>query len=36
MGILTVGVVTRPFEHEGKRMKVAQNGIEDLKSTLIR
>ncbi|AAQ61997.1 cell division protein FtsZ [Chromobacterium violaceum] len=31
MGILTVGVVTRPFEHEGKRMKVAQNGIEDLK-----
>ena len=31
MGILTVGVVTRPFDHEGKRLKVAQNGIEDLK-----
>ncbi|BAK75026.1 cell division protein FtsZ [Pseudogulbenkiania sp. NH8B] len=31
LGILTVGVVTRPFDHEGKRQKVAQNGIEDLK-----
>ena len=31
MGILTVGVVTRPFEHEGKRMKVAQDGIDDLR-----
>ncbi|BEV72497.1 MULTISPECIES: cell division protein FtsZ [unclassified Paludibacterium] len=31
MGILTVGVVTRPFEHEGKRTKVAQSGIDDLK-----
>ncbi|MCL6264111.1 cell division protein FtsZ [Craterilacuibacter sp. RT1T] len=31
LGILTVGVVTRPFEHEGKRTKVAQQGIEDLK-----
>ncbi|GGY09353.1 cell division protein FtsZ [Paludibacterium paludis] len=31
MGILTVGVVTRPFDHEGKRMKVAQAGIDDLK-----
>lgn len=31
MGILTVGVVTRPFDHEGKRIKVAQCGIDDLK-----
>ncbi|WP_293759698.1 cell division protein FtsZ [uncultured Aquitalea sp.] len=31
LGILTVGVVTRPFEHEGKRMKVAQAGIDELK-----
>jgi cell division protein FtsZ len=31
MGILTVGVVTRPFDHEGKRLKVAQGGIDDLK-----
>jgi cell division GTPase FtsZ len=31
LGILTVGVVTRPFDHEGKRLKVAQSGIEDLK-----
>ncbi|TIC86080.1 cell division protein FtsZ [Crenobacter intestini] len=31
LGILTVGVVTRPFEHEGRRIKVAQQGIEDLK-----
>jgi len=31
MGILTVGVVTRPFDHEGKRLKVAQSGIDDLK-----
>lgn len=31
LGILTVGVVTRPFEHEGKRSKVAQQGIEALK-----
>lgn len=31
LGILTVGVVTRPFDHEGKRMKVAQMGIDDLK-----
>lgn len=31
LGILTVGVVTRPFSHEGKRLKVAQAGIEDLK-----
>ena len=31
MGILTVGVVTRPFDHEGKRLKVAQAGIDDLK-----
>ena len=31
MGILTVGVVTRPFDHEVKRLKVAQSGIDDLK-----
>ena len=29
-GILTVGVVTRPFAFEGKRQKIAQNGIDDL------
>ncbi|WP_274572588.1 cell division protein FtsZ [Neisseria leonii] len=32
MGVLTVAVVTRPFEHEGKRIHVAQQGIEHLKS----
>ncbi len=31
LGILTVGVVTRPFEHEGKRLRVANDGIELLK-----
>ena len=31
MGVLTVGVVTRPFIHEGKRQKVAQAGIDELK-----
>ncbi|MDO5058690.1 MAG: cell division protein FtsZ [Neisseria sp.] len=31
MGILTVAVVTRPFEHEGKRIHVAQQGIQELK-----
>ncbi|MEO1293149.1 MAG: cell division protein FtsZ [Pseudomonadota bacterium] len=31
MGILTVGVVTKPFEFEGvKRMRIAEGGIEDL------
>jgi cell division protein FtsZ len=30
MGILTVAVVTRPFAFEGKRNKVAQQGIEEL------
>ncbi|MGD9788022.1 MAG: cell division protein FtsZ [Sulfuricellaceae bacterium] len=30
LGILTVAVVTKPFEFEGKRMKVAQAGIEAL------
>jgi cell division protein FtsZ len=29
-GILTVAVVTRPFRFEGKRLKVAQSGIEEL------
>ena len=31
MGILTVGVVTKPFQHEGRRQLVAQAGIEELK-----
>jgi cell division protein FtsZ len=31
-GILTVGVVTKPFEHEGKiRMQQAEDGIKNLK-----
>ena len=30
LGILTVAVVTRPFMFEGKRQKVAQQGIEEL------
>jgi cell division protein FtsZ len=30
MGILTVAVVTRPFNFEGKRQRVAQAGIEEL------
>ena len=30
LGILTVAVVTKPFGFEGKRMKVAQDGIEAL------
>jgi cell division protein FtsZ len=30
LGILTVAVVTRPFAFEGKRQKVAQQGIEEL------
>jgi cell division protein FtsZ len=30
MGILTVAVVTKPFVFEGKRMTLAQNGIEEL------
>ncbi len=30
-GILTVGVVTKPFEYEGvRRMKIAEDGIRDL------
>ena len=28
MGILTVAVVTKPFVFEGKRLKVANEGIE--------
>lgn len=31
LGILTVAVVTRPFEHEGKRINIAQEGIQALK-----
>ena len=30
LGILTVAVVTKPFGFEGKRLKVAQSGIEEL------
>lgn len=30
LGILTVAVVTKPFSFEGKRLKVAQSGIEEL------
>lgn len=32
MGILTVAVVTRPFEYEGKRLAVAKEGLERLKN----
>ncbi len=32
MGILTVAVVTRPFEHEGKRISIAKEGLETLKN----
>lgn len=32
LGILTVGVVTKPFDYEGeKRKKIAEQGIEELK-----
>ncbi len=34
MGILTVAVVTRPFEHEGKRIHIAKDGLETLKNTV--
>lgn len=35
MGALTIGVVTKPFEFEGKRrMKVAEEGLEKLKSNV--
>ena len=30
LGILTVAVVTKPFSFEGKRLKVAQSGIDEL------
>jgi cell division protein FtsZ len=30
LGILTVAVVTKPFSFEGKRLKVAQQGLEEL------
>jgi len=30
LGILTVGVVTKPFAFEGKRMKIAETGIDEL------
>lgn len=32
MGMLTVAVVTRPFTYEGKRVSIAQEGLEQLKS----
>ena len=32
LGVLTVAVVTRPFEHEGKRINIAAQGIEQLKN----
>lgn len=32
LGILTVAVVSRPFEHEGKRINIAHQGIDQLKS----
>ena len=35
MGILTVAVVTKPFEFEGrKRMQAAENGIKNLRETV--
>src|ERR1700678_1527827 len=35
MGILTVGVVTKPFHFEGgRRMRVAENGIADLQKAV--
>jgi cell division protein FtsZ len=33
-GILTVAVVTRPFRFEGKRQRVAEAGIEELKKNV--
>lgn len=33
-GILTVAVVTRPFEHEGKRIKIAKDGLDILKNVV--
>ena len=35
MGILTVGVVTKPFQFEGvRRMRIADNGIEELQKAV--
>lgn len=35
MGILTVGVVTKPFQFEGaRRMKVAEAGIQELQQAV--
>ena len=34
MGILTVAVVTRPFEHVGKRIQIAKEGLESLKNAV--
>ena len=34
MGILTVGVVTKPFMFEGKRLKIAEAGIAELQKNV--
>jgi cell division protein FtsZ len=35
LGVLTVGVVTKPFHFEGdKRMKIAERGVEELQSVV--
>lgn len=34
MGILTVAVVTKPFDFEGKRQNAAQNGITELENNV--
>lgn len=34
MGILTVGVVTKPFAYEAGRMEIAEEGIEKLKANV--
>ena len=37
LGVLTVGVVTKPFQFEGvKRMRQAEEGVEALQKWLIR
>ena len=34
MGILTVAVVTKPFDFEGKRLKIAETGIAELQKNV--
>jgi cell division protein FtsZ len=36
LGILTVAVVTKPFEYEGKRKRLAEDGVAELRATSIR